>query len=236
MTDPRALHRHPVTPTIAPRPAPMVHEGRWVTLEPVDAGSHVTELYEASHEGEGAMAIWEYLPYGPFETEAAFASWFAGCVASADPVFFALRDRGTGRLSGMMSYLTIAPQNRSIEIGHIWFAPALQRTRAATEAIFLSLRHAFDDLGYRRMEWKCNALNEGSRSAAQRFGFQHEGIFYRHMIAKGRNRDTAWYSIVEEEWPAVRTGFEAWLDPGNFDGEAGQKARLGDLIEAARKA
>ena len=134
----------------------------------------------------------------------------------------------------MMSYLTIEPSHRSIEIGHIWFAPFLQKTRAATEAIFLSLRHAFDDLGYRRMEWKCNALNNGSRGAALRFGFLHEGIFYRHRIVDGRNRDTAWFSIVAEEWPAVRAGFEAWLDPGNFDGGGVQKERLADLIARHR--
>ncbi|MBT5432155.1 MAG: GNAT family protein [Alphaproteobacteria bacterium] len=230
----RELHRDTVDPRPAPRPAAVPHKGAWVTLEPVHLGHHAAGLFAAGNKGEGTSEIWEYLPYGPFADSESFSDWFAGCTGSADPLFFTLRDLEHDRVAGMMSYLSIVPANRSIEIGHIWFAPFLQKTRAATEAIFLSLRHAFDDLGYRRMEWKCNAMNKGSRAAALRFGFRHEGIFYRNVITKGRNRDTAWYSIIDEEWPAVRAGFEAWLEPANFDANGNQKAGLGGLIERER--
>ncbi|MGY8995234.1 MAG: GNAT family N-acetyltransferase [Alphaproteobacteria bacterium] len=234
MTQTRNLNGDTVAVLSSPRPAAIPHTGTWAALEPVSIAKHCDELFAVGHEGKAGQAIWDYLPYGPFADEAAFQNWFAACTASADPLYFAIRDLESGRLAGMMSYLSIEPAHRSIEIGHIWFAPFLQKTRAATEAIFLTLRHAFDDLGYRRMEWKCNALNDGSRGAALRFGFQHEGVFYRHRIINGHNRDTAWYSITDEEWPAVRAGFEAWLDAANFD-EAGQQTnRLADLIARER--
>jgi len=234
MSQSRTLSGDAVVGLPSPRPAAIPHTGTWAALEPVSIASHCAELFAVGHEGKAGQAIWDYLPYGPFADEVAFQAWFAACTTSADPLFFAIRDLENGRLAGMMSYLTIEPAHRSIEIGHIWFAPFLQKTRAATEAIYLSLRHAFDDLGYRRMEWKCNALNAGSRGAALRFGFQFEGIFYRHRIIDGRNRDTAWFSITDEEWSAVRAGFEAWLDGANFDEAGRQKQRLVDLITRER--
>ena len=152
--------------------------------------------------------------------------------ASEDPLFFAVvRD---GRVLGRVSYMRITPAFGVIEIGNIVFAPALQRTTAATEAIYLLARHAFDDLGYRRLEWKCNALNAASRSAADRFGFAFEGVFRNHQIVKGRNRDTAWYAIIDADWPAIRAGFEHWLSPGNFDRDGIQRTDLARLVTAAR--
>ena len=152
--------------------------------------------------------------------------------ASEDPLFFAIRPRASDRVAGVASLMSIEPEHRSIEIGHIWLGPDLQRTPAATEALFLLIAHALDDLGYRRMEWKCNAANAASRAAACRLGFIHEGVFYQHRIFKGMNRDTAWFSILDHEWPALRANFETWLDPANFDEEGKQRRSLGDLNRA----
>ena len=154
-------------------------------------------------------------------------SWAEG---SDDPLFFTLVRAADERPLGVASYLRITPEHGAIEIGHIWFGEPLQRTTAATEAIYLLARHAFDELGYRRLEWKCNALNDASRRAAERFGFGFEGVFRNHMVVKGRNRDTAWYAIVDRDWPRVRGAFEAWLAPENFDGEGRQRRRLGELM------
>ena len=148
---------------------------------------------------------------------------------SSDPLFFAIVDPATGEAAGMASYLNIVPANGCIEIGHIWFAPPLQRTRAATEAIFLLMRHVFDDLRYRRLEWKCDALNAPSRRAAGRFGFSYEGTFRQHMIVKGRNRDTAWFALLDRDWPRVRAAFERWLAPANFDPAGSQRSALAAL-------
>ena len=224
----------PVDPPPGLWPARVVHDGRYVRLEPLDARVHAEELYAASHGVEGGERLWVYLPYGPWETLEAFRAWLRDCSASADPMFFAVRDKGAGRAGGVASYLNIHPKPGTIEIGHIWFGPALQRTPAATEALFLLLRHAFDDVGCRRMEWKCNALNAASRRAAVRLGFAFEGIFYQHQIVKGRNRDTAWFSILDGEWPAIRANFEAWLAPANFDAAGRQRTSLGDLNRALR--
>ena len=206
-------------------------EGRYGRVVPVDAGRHAHDLFESSHGPGGDPAIWNYLGYGPFPDEAGFAAWLAERAASADPLFFAVIDGASGRALGMASYLRMVPADGVIEIGHIWYAPALQRTRLATEAIFLMARHAFEVLGNRRFEWKCNARNAPSRRAAIRFGFSFEGLFRQHMIVKGRNRDTAWYAILDRDWPKIRRAFEAWLDPGNFDAEGRQKHAL-----AAREA
>jgi RimJ/RimL family protein N-acetyltransferase len=170
-----------------------------------------------------------FLGYGPWADAGAFQVWLRDCAAVHDPLFFAIREHGSGAACGMASYLNIVPKNGSIEIGHIWLAPALQRTCAATEALFLLMRYAMDDLAYRRLEWKCDALNEPSRRAARRFGFRFEGIFHRHMVIKGRNRDTAWYSITGSEWPAVRANIQAWLAPDNFDANGRQRRALSDL-------
>ncbi|HSD52826.1 MAG TPA: GNAT family protein [Burkholderiales bacterium] len=201
-------------------------EGTLLLLEPLDPDRHSESLYAASHESDEASRVWTYLPDGPFEDLASFAQWVRRMAAEPDRLFFAFRDRHTGRLGGMATYIEIRPTMGSIEIGYIWFAPFLQRTRQATEALFLMLAYAFDELKYRRVQWRCNALNEKSRAAASRLGFTFEGVFYQHMVVKGRNRDTAWYSILDHEWPRIRSNFEHWLAPSNFDAEGRQIASL----------
>jgi RimJ/RimL family protein N-acetyltransferase len=201
-------------------------EGDAVVLEPVDPDRHAIALFSSSKQ---APELWTYLAYGPFASQAVFTRWLADRAATEDPLFYAIVDRAAGGARGMASFLRMEPVHGVIEIGHIWFAPALQRTRQATEAIYLLARHAFDDLGYRRFEWKCDSLNAPSRRAAERFGFVFEGVFRQHMVIKDRNRDTAWFSILDGEWPAVRAGFEAWLSPQNFDGEGRQRRTLTDL-------
>ena len=208
------------------------HVGAVALLEPIDPERHAAELFASSHGVPGGEELWRFMAYGPWPSAEAFHGWLRDCAAAHDPIFFAIRDRQSGRACGMASYLNIAPKNGTIEIGHIWFAPVLQRTRAATESLFLLMRHAMDDLRYRRLEWKCNALNDASRRAARRLGFRFEGIFHRHMVVKGRNRDTAWYSIVDHEWPAVRANLEAWLAPDNFAAGGQQKRSLGELNRA----
>lgn len=195
-------------------PVPRVLPGRTVRLEPIDAGRHFTSLAQAAL---AHPAIWDYMPVGPFQSEEDFRAWLAWADESPDHVFLVVIDQSTARAEGMASYMRAAPANGVLEIGYIWFGLKLQRTPAATEAIFLLLRHAFDDLGYRRVEWKCNDLNRASRLAAERFGFTYEGTFRQHMVVKGRNRDTAWYAMLDCDWPVIRKAFEAWLSPGNFD-------------------
>jgi RimJ/RimL family protein N-acetyltransferase len=182
-----------------------------VRLEPVDVAAHGASLYRLSHARPEDAAIWTYLAYGPFADQGAFAAWLEERARSEDPLFFAIVDLASGAASGMASYLNIVPANGCIEIGHIWFAPPLQKTRAATEAIFLMIRHAFEDLAYRRVEWKCDSLNEASKRAARRFGFSYEGTFRQHMIIKGRNRDTAWFAMLDGEWPERRARLEEQL-------------------------
>jgi RimJ/RimL family protein N-acetyltransferase len=219
-----------VGPPVDPLPSGRAPErkilaGTDVRLEPVEAAL-VPGLYALSHARPEDAALWTYLAYGPFADRSAFAAWLEERSRSSDPLFFALVERTSGAAAGMASYLNIVPANGSVEIGHIWFAPPLQRTRAATEAIFLMCRHVFDDLGYRRLEWKCNALNEASIRAARRFGFTYEGTFRQHMVVKGRNRDTAWFAMLDHEWPRVRAAFERWLDPDNFDAAGRQQISL----------
>jgi RimJ/RimL family protein N-acetyltransferase len=200
--------------------------GRRVSLVPLDPARHEAGLFDAL---EGDPRLWDFLPYGPFTREA-WADWIRASAASQDPWFFAV-ERG-GRPLGFLSFLRDEPRHRVIEVGHIAFGPHLQRTPEATEAIYLVARHAFEALGYRRFEWKCDARNARSRAAAERFGFTYEGTFRQHMIVKGANRDTAWFAILDGEWPAVRAAFERWLADENFDGEGRQRARLADLREA----
>jgi RimJ/RimL family protein N-acetyltransferase len=207
------------------------HQGETVILEPLDPREHAADLFELSHGEHGSPAIWDYLPYGPFDSLDAFRVWLRSCASTADPMFFVIRDLASRRAAGMASYLNIHPLQGTIEIGHIWFAPLIQNTRQSTEALYLMMRHVMDDLGYRRLEWKCNALNKGSRRAANRLGFRFEGIFYNHVIVKGANRDTAWYSIIDSEWPEVRAGFERWLAPSNFDPAGRQLRSLRELRE-----
>jgi RimJ/RimL family protein N-acetyltransferase len=214
----------PLPPALLPARAPI--EGRYVRVEPVDPRVHAEELFAAAHQD---AAVWDYLAYGPWPSPASFRDFLRDCAASADPVFYAIRDRATGRASGVASLMSIVPKNGTIEIGHIWLGPALQNTTAATEALYRLIDYALTELGYRRMEWKCNALNAASRRAAVRLGFYFEGIFYQHMIAKGRNRDTAWFSILDSEWPALRATYEAWLAPDNFDESGRQRTSLREL-------
>jgi RimJ/RimL family protein N-acetyltransferase len=204
--------------------------GADVRLEPVDVAAHSASLYALSHAQPEDAALWTYLPYGPFAGQGEFERWLEERVRSSDPLFFAVIEEPSGRACGMTSYLNIVPANGTIEIGHIWFAPLLQKTRGATEAIFLMMRHVFDDLGYRRLEWKCNALNQASMRAARRFGFTYEGTFRQHMVVKGRNRDTAWFALLDREWLAVRAAFERWLHPANFDAAGRQRTSLSALM------
>jgi RimJ/RimL family protein N-acetyltransferase len=209
-----------------PRRAPL--KGETVVLEPLDAGRHGDELFRSA---QGADETWLYLPYGPFSSKAEFLAWLERHAATSDPLAFAIIDRGVGAARGIATLMSIVPEHGVIEIGHIWLSPALQRTRQATEAIYLLARYAFDELGNRRLEWKCDAANAASRRAAERFGFVFEGVFRQHRMIKGRNRDTAWYSITDGEWPARRAAFEAWLSPNNFDAERRQRRSLAEIRE-----
>lgn len=204
-----------------PAPGPERISGRFVTLERLRA-DHAPGLFAANG---GDWAMWDYLPYGPFADAAAYGDWLAGAAAGADPFFYAFRDAARGALAGLGSFLRIDPAHGSIEIGHIAIAPGYQRTRVSSEALMRMIGWAFE-AGYRRVEWKCNALNAASQRAARRFGFTYEGTFRQHMIVKGRNRDTAWFAITDGDWPEIRAAHEAWLDPANFDAEGRQKQPL----------
>jgi RimJ/RimL family protein N-acetyltransferase len=217
-----------------PRPARVSLRGGYVLVRPVDAESDAGPLFSLSHLPDGDPGIWTYLLDGPYESPDHLRQMLIWAEISMDPLYFTLVPTGDERPLGVASYMRITPELGVIEIGHIWFGAALQRTTAATEAIYLLMRHAFDDLGYRRLEWKCNALNAASRRAAERFGFTFEGVFRKHMVVKGRSRDTAWYAITDDQWPAIRRGFEAWLAPENRDREGRQARPLSDLIAAAQ--
>lgn len=217
------------------RPARTPLQGAHILLSPVDAARDAAPLYALSHPPDGDPAIWTYLPDGPYDDPRHLGEMLAWAETSEDPLYYTLREPAGGRPLGIASYLRMKPEFGVIEIGHIWFGPPLQRTTAATEAIYLLAANVFDDLGYRRLEWKCNALNAASRRAAERFGFTFEGVFRNHQIVKGRNRDTAWFAITDDEWPQICSGFQAWLAPANFDGDGGQKRSLGDLIAEAKK-
>ena len=199
--------------------------GRLVRLEPLEADRHAFELYAAF---QGHDALWDYMPDGPFTSGSAYHRWAREREAGEDPRFFVLRDRANGTCGGIASFLRILPEAGTIEVGNICIAPGLQHGAAWTEAMFLMMKWAFE-AGYRRYEWKCNALNLPSRRAAQRLGFSHEGVFRQHMIVKGRNRDTAWFSVINSEWPALSEAFAVWLAPGNFDAKGRQRERLSDL-------
>lgn len=208
-----------------PVPGPERLEGRYVVLERLDPARHAIDLH-ASYRSDDA--VWDYLPYGPFDDADSYAAWAAPMAGAEDPFFYAIRDLSTSRWAGVASWLRIAPQAGSIEVGHIAFSPDLQGTRAATEAMALMMAWVFD-AGYRRYEWKCDALNRASRQAAARLGFSYEGTFRQATVVKGRNRDTAWFSVIDSEWPALRTAFGHWLAPANFDDAGRQKTRLSDL-------
>jgi RimJ/RimL family protein N-acetyltransferase len=221
------------TPVARPDRTPL--RGQRVLLRPVDPQADAEPLYAVSHPPDGDVSIWTYMPDGPYGGPEHLRERLARATASEDPFFYTVARLPDERPLGMASYLRVEPDFGVIEIGHIWFGVPLQRTTAATEAIYLLAAHAFDDLGYRRLEWKCNALNAASRRAAERFGFSFEGVFRNHMVLKGRNRDTAWYAIVDEDWPAIRSAFRAWLAAGNFDADGVQVRSLGDLMAEARR-
>jgi RimJ/RimL family protein N-acetyltransferase len=210
------------TPRALPSETPMV--GRYCQIERLDVERHGADLADtflaAPH------TTWDYLPYGPFANAADFQVWLVGIAAKTDPLFHAIIDAKTGKPSGLASLMRIDPANGVIEVGHIHFGPMLKQTPAATEVISLFMRRVFDELGYRRLEWKCNALNQASRAAALRLGFTYEGTFRQALIVKGRNRDTAWFSIIDSEWPTIKAAHDAWLNPGNFDADGQQRQRL----------
>ena len=209
----------------AQRPARAPLEGESVRLEPLDPARHGDDLFA---ETAGADSTWDYLAYGPFSGRDEFMRWLEQRAPLDDPLTFAIVDHDLGKALGLASFMRMDPANGVIEIGHIWLSPQLQRTRQATEAIYLMSRYAFE-LGNRRLEWKCDALNAASRRAAERFGFTFEGVFRQHMVIKDRNRDTAWYSVTDGEWPSRRAAFEAWLSPENFDAAGGQRRSLAEL-------
>ena len=231
---PRRVNGDPVEPRLSLAPSRGLLEGSAVRLEPLDAARHGAALFRASHGDPAAQRLWDYLPWGPFPDEAAFMANLRDTTAMLERVTYAICARETGAPVGMASYLDIQPKAGVIEIGAIWFTPAFQRGRGATEALYLLLAHAMDDLGYRRMQWRCNAENAKSRAAARRLGFRFEGIWFNHMIYKGKNRDTAWYSILDTEWPALREAMRAWLSPATFDAAGTQLQALSELTAACR--
>lgn len=218
------------TPPPPPDGSPLA--GRYAMLERLDADRHAEALHVAYSTDP---TVWDYLPYGPFASAADFHAWIRQAAEGTDPLFYAITDLDTGRLGGVASYLRITPAAGSIEVGHLNFAPCLQQTRAATEAIFLMMQWAFQ-AGYRRFEWKCDALNRPSRRAAQRLGLSYEGIFRQATVVKGRNRDTAWFAAIDAEWPGLRAAFTRWLAPSNFDAQGRQREHLGDLTAPLRVA
>ncbi len=231
MTEPRP--RGPIVPGWTPPCAPdrsLVLDGRYARLEALDAEAHAALLFRAY---DGHDWVWDYMPVGPFASAAQFHRWMKDATAPGDPLFLAITDKETGQTGGFASYLRIKPASGSIEVGFIAMAPALQQTRAATEALVLMMRWAFE-AGYRRYEWKCDALNRPSRRAAQRLGFTYEGIFRQATVVKNRNRDTAWFGVIDSEWPALSEAFRLWLDPSNFDAGGRQIDRLSDLTQLVR--
>jgi RimJ/RimL family protein N-acetyltransferase len=215
-------------PPAAPEGAPLI--GETVTLERLDADLHAADLHRAF---SGHDALWDYLSYGPFTSAATYHRWAKEAATRTDPLFYVLRDRATGHCGGVASYMRIMPGAGSVEVGHICIAPELQRSVQATEAMFLLMQAAFD-AGYRRYEWKCDAANLASRRAAQRLGFSFEGVFRQAAVVKGRNRDTAWFAVIDGEWPALREAFRAWLAASNFGANGRQRERLSDLTRLVR--
>lgn len=215
-----------------PRPGRDPMRGTWCTVETLDPARHAAELHGANSE-DREDRIWVYLPYGPFPALDDYTAWLRSYCQGNDPFFHAIIDRATGKAAGIASYLNIVPGMGTIEIGHICLSPSLQRTAAATEALHLMMARAFD-LGYRRCEWKCDSLNRRSCRAAERLGFTFEGIFRQANVVKGRNRDTAWYSVTDKEWAWLRKAHEEWLAPGNFE-DGRQRAPLARLVGARRE-
>jgi RimJ/RimL family protein N-acetyltransferase len=207
--------------------------GRYCRIEPVNVECHAVDLYEAYSSAVDGRD-WTYLTVGPFDSLAAYREHLTRMAASTDPLHHAVIDLATGKAVGTLALMRIDPANGVIEVGHVTYSPHLKRTRIATEAMFLLMSELFDKLGYRRFEWKCDSLNEPSRSAAQRYGFTFEGIFRQAIVYRERNRDTAWFSIIDGEWPVLRPCYQRWLDAGNFDAQGQQIERLADLIVRQR--
>ncbi|HVW07731.1 MAG TPA: GNAT family protein [Bryobacteraceae bacterium] len=225
MTDAVKRDGPPVSGEAAKKPEKITMNGAYVTIEPLDPARHSDALWKGAGGAENGE-LWRYMHSGPFESRESFDTYLAAKAASDDPLYFTLIDRATGEPGGHATYMRIDTNQRVIEVGSIVYLQAFQRTRAATEAMYLMAKHAFEDLGFRRYEWKCNVLNEASQRAARRLGFSFEGVFRQHMIVKGRSRDTAWYAMLDYEWPARRKEFERWLAPDNFDEQGRQKTRL----------
>ena len=222
-------------PNWSPRPRPPLRpmEGTYCRVEPINLGRHAADLYDANRKDEDGR-IWTYLPYGPWDTFQGYLHWMETNALGADPMFHAIVDRRTDKAVGVAGYMRINPDDGVIEVGHINYSPLLQRTPAGTEAMFLMMRRVFDELGYRRYEWKCDALNAPSRAAAERLGYQFEGVFLQATMYKGRSRDSAWFAIIDKEWPAIKAAFERWLDPSNFSEQDRQRQRLSILTAKAR--
>ena len=212
--------------TARPRPSGAPLEGRFARLERLDVSRHATGLCDALR---GQDQVWDYLPYGPFASAGEFTAWLTARAALADPFYYAIVERHSGRPLGCLTLMEIRPEMGVIEVGHIFFSPALQKNPTATDAIHLVARMVFEELGYRRFEWKCNDLNARSKFAALRFGFTFEGVFRQHLVVKGHNRDTAWYAMLDRDWPQRKTTFELWLSPANFDANGRQKVALSQL-------
>ncbi|MBT3534310.1 MAG: GNAT family N-acetyltransferase [Rhodospirillaceae bacterium] len=218
------------------RPARAAMRGRSVIVEPIDPARHGDDLYTAAcgPEGDHTNEMWTYLSNDPFVDQSAFQTWLAPQSESEDPLVFAIVDKATGTARGMASFMRITPQWATCEVGAIWFAPSLKRSPMASEAMYLMARHVFEDLNYRRYEWKCDSLNEPSRRAALRFGFSYEGLFRQHVVYKGRNRDTTWYAMIDQDWPQVKAAFEAWLAEENFDEDGRQLRGLAEIRESIK--
>lgn len=208
-------------------------QGNFADIELFDPDQHGDDLYESFSADDGSL--WTYMSDGPFDSKPAFLSWLETIAKYSDPLFHAIINRETGKAAGIAAYMRIRPAVGVIEIGNIVLSPALQRTRIATEAMFLFMERAIDELGYRRYEWKCDSLNSASRKAAERLGFRYDGLFEQAVVYKNRNRDTAWYSILDRDWPSLREAYRNWLDLSNFDDEGMQKKRLSAFISASRE-
>jgi RimJ/RimL family protein N-acetyltransferase len=214
--------------TPRPRPPRTPMEGRLTRVEPLDPARHERSLF-AAYADDPNGKVWTYMIWGPFADQPGLRTWLDERAEIDDPLMFAIVDKRDGAALGVASFMRIDPKAGVIEVGGIAFAPRLQRSAIATEAMYLMMRRAFDELGYRRYEWKCDALNEPSRIAARRLGFRYEGTFRQATVYKGRNRDTAWFSMADDEWPAVRRALETWLAPGNFDVDGRQRTSLSQL-------
>lgn len=231
------MNDRPIGPSVPnwtppPKPQAMTLEGHYCRLEPLEAEKHAALLFNAF---AGQDAHFDYLPSGPFHSAAQYHRWVKEVTADQSNLFFVVYDTSKQAYLGVLSYLRIAPEAGSIEVGNINFSPAMQRSPVSTEAIYLSMKWAFD-AGYRRFEWKCNALNAPSRRAAQRLGFSYEGVFRQAAVIKGRNRDTAWFAMIDQEWPAMKEAYRVWLDSANFAQDGQQRERLADLTGLVRAA